>query len=174
MNFRKNGLWLTAQWDFIPDQWGVVGFTIPTDCNNFFDRTSDGTIVAIYLTKQNKINRKQAGKVVGFVRLSRKKGWSEEFVCEDLWKKNQANHRIKGKLIITAGKWIHGVQITQAWRVKEDDRNDVRVGTIFQKTYKSKDGQTIATQGRQVDEADFANVDGLNIYEVSVFKPIVP
>ncbi len=157
MNFRKNGLWLTGQWDFTPKTWGVVGFTVSTDCENFFKNTSDGTIVAIYVTKQNPINKVLEGKVAGFVRLSREKDCSKEFVCEDLWAKNQKNPK-------TQGKWSHGVQITQAWKTVGDSCK--MVDDIFKNTYKNNSPRVICRYGVVVEEADFDIIDALKVCEV--------
>ena len=157
MNFRKNGLWLTGQWDFTPKTWGVVGFTQPVDFKRFFDNTRDGTIVAIYITKPNPINKVMEGKVLGFVKLSRENGCSKEFVCEDLWKTNQDNPD-------TMGKWFHGVQITQAWKTVGDSCRNV--GDIFKNTYDLDSRTKIAVQGIKVKEADFDIIDALKVCEV--------
>ncbi len=164
MNFRKNGLWLTGQWGFTPEAWGVVGFTRHGDCENFFKNTNNGTIVAIYLTSSTPINTRLARKVVGFVKLSRESGDSENFVCKDLWKENQENRKAK-----TKGKWIYGVQITQAWEVVETDYKNVK--DVFNHTYDPNCGMNIATRGIEVKEEDFAEVDRLTIRKVPVFKP---
>ncbi len=169
MNFRKNGLWLTGQWGFTPEKWGVVGFTRRGDRENFLNNSSNGTIVAIYITSTDPINTRLARKVVGFVKVSREKGFSKKFVCGDLWEKNQKNYKIKGKLIKTAGKWFHGVQVTEAWEVAKTDHKNVK--DIFNHTYDPKCGMSIATRGIEVKEEDFANVDGLTIRKVPVFKP---
>ncbi len=166
MNFRKNGLWLTGQWGFTPEKWGVVGFTRHGDRENFLNNSSNGTIVAIYITSTDPINTGLALKVVGFVKVSREKGCSKKFVCKKLWKENQDNLKAE-----TAGKWFYGVQITKAW-VIESEGEDVSVKTIFNHAYDPNCGMNIATRGVPVkEEEDFAEVDRLTIREVPVFKP---
>ncbi len=163
MNFRKNGLWLTGQWDFLPKTWGVVGFTSPANCENLFQNSCDGTIVAIYITTTNPIENGLNGKVVGFVKLSREKGCSEKFVCKELWKENQENLRAE-----TKGKWRHGIQITRAWKIIENNCKDVKVKTVFNSTYRGC-WMNIATRGVPVEKADFAIFEKLACEEVSVF-----
>ena len=161
MNCRKNGLWLMSQSDFTPKTWGVVGFNKRGACENFFEKTSNGTIVAIYIIKQNAINKMLAGRVAGFVKLSREMVCSEEFACKELWAKNQKNPK-------TQNKWSHGIRITQAWKTKEDSCK--KVGYIFKNTYNINLRWEYAMRGVPVkEEEDFSMVDGLNIREVNVF-----
>ena len=167
MDFRKNGLWLTGQWGFTPEAWGVVGFTNYADFKRFFKNTNNGTIVAIYLTSTTPINTHLARKVVGFVKLSRENGCSKEFVCKKLWADNQKN-----LIAETAGKWIYGVQITQAWKVVETDYKNVK--DIFNHTYDPKCGMKIAAQGIEVKEEDFDTIKTLRLEATEVFKQNLP
>lgn len=149
-----------AHLEFIPEEWGCIGFKIESRMNGFIERTGVGSIFAIYLTKQDGDPSDDRGKVVGFVEISNKTDHISNLASEESIQRSQ-------------GRWLHGVEVTHAWRVIQEHKQVVE--TIFLDTYDPNSGQTIAAQGRHVKETNFNNIKELEVRAVNVYgQPPLP
>ncbi len=147
-----------SEWDFKPDEWAGIGFCTKEMQDRICHK---GRIVAIYITR-DRGPEAWRGMVVGFVELSGKKGDISRFVGAEILARHRA---IPGN----ETRWGYAVGISRAWKVV-GNLQDVEV--VFLNTYERREqGRYIGTFGKQVAEADFDNVDDLDVQEVKIFKP---
>ncbi len=156
-DFREKGLLLTSLWGFDTDGWGCIGF----GRESTRDKTADsGKIIVIYVTKSNGPEWLR-GKVVGFAELSGQTGHIKDFMLPISWEEKQQDRKI-------SDRWLHGAEMSRAWKVIFSDLKIV--DDVFPNTFTNDRAQSIGTHGRDVEEADFINVEELRVREVSVYK----
>ncbi len=165
MNFRENGLWLMSEWDFNPLEWGCIGFPFAKSQNKLINQGA-GTIVAIWITKKTKVEIAKAkkGQVAGFVELSGEAGNMQNLVSDDIFRQHRA-------VIENAKRWRYAVKIRRAWMVSDASLD--LVDNVFRGTYTLRQARNIGTNAKEVvSEANFTNVDLLDVREVNVFEPV--
>lgn len=137
---KERDVWLTSGWDFIPEEWGCIGFATPSRCEKY----ETGSLVIIYITRDSDL-KEERGKVVGIVETSGEVGPTKDYVSSRLWKKKENNPKTKGK-------WPWAVGISRAWYIKPKERKDVR--EIFSSTCENNHDLNIGTNGVRVDSKE--------------------
>ena len=152
-------VWLTSTHGFGPSGWGLYGFTIQSDRDNFINKSQAGVLVVIYGTKGNKTRKEEQGKVLGILQCSHIIGHAKGFMSDDAWrdKENDGN----------ADKWNFGVKVEHAWRVIDDDRP--LIDDFAHLSYSHNDAQTISKSGKQLTKEEALKILKLKMVKVPVF-----
>lgn len=146
-------VWLSSQWGFDPDAWGMFGFTRERDRDALIRNTKPNPLplMVIYITKSApgpRVDPRHRGKIVGAVELSRELGNARQFMNKESyeWKKGDPRAR---------GRWEFAVRVQRAWKIAAPS---CRVADFADITYRPSLGQHIGARGMPLHANEVAKL----------------
>lgn len=152
-------LWLTSAYGFSPESYGQHNFSNEKQRESFLNRTKSGTLIFVYITKNNG-SEQLRGKLAGLLEVSHLKDEARSLMSEEEWRLHQQEPG-------SDDRWKHALRITRAWRVQTHDIRPVE--DLFKHTYSPGRAQVIGSQGMPVNSDDVEILKKLRLKEVKVF-----
>ena len=151
-------VWLTSYYSFVPEDWGLLGFTKEYMRQRFLRQSQPGALVVVYGASTALASARR--RVLGIQQQSHRTGTKWDFLSPTAAAAERADPQ-------RAEKWTYAVQTIRAWRIP-DERQPL-VEEIFPETYAGKNGMVIGSQGLKLTPAEARRLFDLDLVETPVW-----